>query len=1364
MTYPTQPSGIPSGHVQLDALLAHRQWIRAIARALTADPNEADDVVQAAWTRALARPPEDDGALRAWWRRVVRNVASDRRRARDRRSSHEIASMPRAGTLTPDELAARAEIHRRVVEAVIALAEPYRRTILLRFFEGLPTVEIAERDGVSEAAVRKRVQRALEMLRSRLDDECAGDRAAWIAVLAPLGEGSGVAATGVERGLAARTSSRRTVRSAVTVTAVALVGVALVASAVVSVLPSSGAGGADRVGSASSSPRRDGEVGTRRGEKGTGVGTGSGVASIESAEPKSSHAPDELDTAVVCGRVVSAADESPLAGVAVSVGAVAAHTDSDGEFRLVGVPPRSGATLRAQLDDLSEALLALPNLPPGDETRLSDIRLGPPVSIGVRVIDAGGAPVAGAQVRVYGTACDADGEVISGYEVADLGAFEAAATAITDESGRARPICCAQGGIALLAESPEHATSAPLGLYAVSASEREHVLMIDDVTSVHGRALDAASGAPVAGALVEAVALDRQIGQRAYIVGRGRSGGDGSFVLDGVPATILRLTAVPKGGIRTTAELIDARTCPVAEILVDPTTDVAGVVVDAVGGEPVPDARVTLTLSSRGHTQTVRCGADGRFRVSGLPRLCDGHITVQAVGSGSVRRRTTSPVRFSTSVRGATELRVPIVALGTIAGRVLTSDGTPVVGARVVGLGARREMSTVLLGAIVATGRSGTDGTYRLDDVLPDAVEVIAQGAGQVSGRVLTGMERMSLESEARIDDPRVTVAAGETVRHDVITERAYGISGRVFDAAGAPVTGAHVVTANRHLGSDFAAAATSGADGSFVLRDVPRGDGGDVRVSVHAGSGSAERTVALTAEHSVRDADMVLTAWEQERARIEGRVVGPEGLPRGTKVRLLDNGAQSSLRRDLRESELLPIGAVVELGDDGRFSVEGLTPRDDMSPCLIVFAPGYRPTRAEVVLHPGETSNVELTLRSGPRVSGRLVDANGTAAGGVPVKACSVSARRTDNDGLPPAALTAADGSFVLDPVPDGQLALVFGFGNRRLHVHDDVTAGDEGVLVTLPPGVDASRPVLPVVPRDLSAAFGRGLAVEGEHAPVALTGRVVDASGNPVAQAHVSVEFRVGMGHSRSSAATNREGRFEVRCDAGVVADVRIDGGVRGTAFRPGVLTGPDASLDVTLDAPGPEVEGRVVAADGKAAVDVIVHAVREDDFQGEAPSKSRLHGERGLLVTSSEREVLAARDGSFSLGVLPHGRWLVWAGGLDEASTPDRVVTCGNDESEPLELPVVRGWTLRLRTLAADGTPQSDVQLGLRVRDALPSPLRGMRAWLMTGADGVATLTGIPPGAIQVSRSGSGRSKPLVVDPRPDDAEPLDVPPGE
>ena len=90
----------------------------------------------------------------------------------------------------------RDELRRLVGEAVLDLAEPYRSTVVLRFFEELSLAEIAGRSGVPLGTVKTRLRRALERLRRRLG-ALDGKERGWAVLLIPLLEGGPRAPAGL---------------------------------------------------------------------------------------------------------------------------------------------------------------------------------------------------------------------------------------------------------------------------------------------------------------------------------------------------------------------------------------------------------------------------------------------------------------------------------------------------------------------------------------------------------------------------------------------------------------------------------------------------------------------------------------------------------------------------------------------------------------------------------------------------------------------------------------------------------------------------------------------------------------------------------------------------------------------------------------------------------------------------------------------------------------------------------------------------------------------------------------------------------------------------------------------------------------
>jgi len=177
--------------VSLDELLGHAAWVRALARSLVQDPSLAEDAVQDTWLAAVKSPPRTGENPRGWLGAVLRNAVRMRGRSAARRAGHEErASAERDDDVDGDALVERVETQRRLAAAVTRLSEPARSTVILRYYEGLSSAEIARRTNVPAGTVRWRLSQALEELRGRLDDDFGGDRAAWIALVLPLAQPS----------------------------------------------------------------------------------------------------------------------------------------------------------------------------------------------------------------------------------------------------------------------------------------------------------------------------------------------------------------------------------------------------------------------------------------------------------------------------------------------------------------------------------------------------------------------------------------------------------------------------------------------------------------------------------------------------------------------------------------------------------------------------------------------------------------------------------------------------------------------------------------------------------------------------------------------------------------------------------------------------------------------------------------------------------------------------------------------------------------------------------------------------------------------------------------------------------------------
>jgi RNA polymerase sigma factor (sigma-70 family) len=286
----------------LARLLGEADWITSLARALVHDRATADDAVQDTWLAVLRAGPRAMLDPRPWLatilRRRVQRLARGERRRQRRDAEHAADAFAGAAPSAAD-LTARVALHRELTDAVLALDEPYRGTIVLRFFEHLTAAQIAARTRCHEATVRSRLQRGLRLLRERLD-RAPGGRARWLPAVAALAAralphelpGAALAAAGLGANLGVGILMKKT-----------LLGAAALAAAVLLCLPWFRADGA----STPSSPQRADAP----------LAGASAAASAAAAEPTSAERTPVAAAHAqrIVGRQLVGSDGQPLAGV-----------------------------------------------------------------------------------------------------------------------------------------------------------------------------------------------------------------------------------------------------------------------------------------------------------------------------------------------------------------------------------------------------------------------------------------------------------------------------------------------------------------------------------------------------------------------------------------------------------------------------------------------------------------------------------------------------------------------------------------------------------------------------------------------------------------------------------------------------------------------------------------------------------------------------------------------------------------------------------------------------------------------------------------------------------------------------------------
>jgi len=147
----------------------------ALQRRLCGDPELAADLTQETYRKAWDALPGFDGRAQfsTWLFRIAYTTFLNHLR-RPRRlvpleEKHEAAVPDPAPSA--DEVVDRGTAGDRLRRAVIALPEELRLTVTSLYWGDVPVKEVARQEGITAAAIRKRLKRALRMLALALEED-----------------------------------------------------------------------------------------------------------------------------------------------------------------------------------------------------------------------------------------------------------------------------------------------------------------------------------------------------------------------------------------------------------------------------------------------------------------------------------------------------------------------------------------------------------------------------------------------------------------------------------------------------------------------------------------------------------------------------------------------------------------------------------------------------------------------------------------------------------------------------------------------------------------------------------------------------------------------------------------------------------------------------------------------------------------------------------------------------------------------------------------------------------------------------------------------------------------------------------------
>jgi len=660
-----------------ERLFAQRAWVVSLARNLVGR-TDADDVAQDALCAALEQPPRYEASLRPWLASVVRNLALQRRRSEARRRRRQgVAARPELLPAT-DELAARAELQRNLAEEVLALAEPYKTVVLMRYFEGLSAAEIARRTGSSATTIRSQLARGLQQLRRRLDRRYRGKREVWSACMEALAQGVGR--------FAPRTPLLPRALPTLWKGVLAMKGITIVLGAV-AVVTTVGVWSLQR-----GEPETPSEV--VRAED-----LEDGIPEIEPGEAIRPGVEEPAERRVVDAVAAGSAEVMEAERPALTSGVTAYLADPDGraldsgfltviDDEQVGTDAESGAdgsvtlelekvgsvTLRASHPGFADRYESVV-LTAGETVSLGELRLSHAGTVTGRVEDEQGRPVVGAQVLVT----ELENERRDPEELRRHGPKLGvpAASALTDEGGRFR--IDARVGFARVwagAEGMAWANVGPVAIERGGTAEETlfelQPLRRDD--RIEGIVLSPA-GEPVSSAAVS----------YSYVAASGGSGGRTSSDAEGRFTIVVQQRAPHQLWIgdpedrwsRIVVDGVQPGTCDLELAFQEPRW-VELAVVDEAG---VPVERFAAQAASAGgwlgSSEFVRDeehpGGVALLRVPTHPF----HVEIEARGYDLV-----SQGPFDVE-QPPTELTFTVAALPGLHGRLVDADGDPVAGAKV---------------------------------------------------------------------------------------------------------------------------------------------------------------------------------------------------------------------------------------------------------------------------------------------------------------------------------------------------------------------------------------------------------------------------------------------------------------------------------------------------------------------------------------------------------------------------------------------------------------------------------------------------------------------------------------------------------
>jgi Carboxypeptidase regulatory-like domain len=494
---------------------------------------------------------------------------------------------------------------------------------------------------------------------------------------------------------------------------------------------------------------------------------------------------------------------------------------------------------------------------------------------------------------------------------------------------------------------------------------------------------------------------------------------------------------------------------------------VRGRVIAADTGRPLRRARVTLAAAELGRDgRTASTDAEGRYEVGDLPA---GGYSLRVARSGylSLQYGQRRPLEQGKPLQLADKQTLESIDFAlprtsVIRGLILDETNEPAGGVSVIAMrlsywqGRRRMVPT---GAPVQTDDGGE---YRISNLSPGTYFVMAQlrdtwtarhdGVTESMGYAPTYFPGTASVPSAR----RITVGIGEVVGaidFSLIPGRAATIAGTAVDSLGRPLVNRLVAIVQPLVGPGFgmmmgAGSATSNADGSFTIRNIPPGQY-KLQAQTTRETQTIQGTVleVATTPITVDGGDLVnLLVRTTMGWMASGRVTAEDGRPPdapherfGVAGRLVDTDQSPFGGAPPPPPPPGGSGAVTDSGrvkDDWTFVV---TPIFGAARLRVSVPDGWR---VEAILHDGrDISDAAVEMKSGDELSGvhvivtsrvttiagQVVDKNGAAqADGTVVLFADDADKWSEDSRWVRAVRTDSQGQYQVRGLPPGEYLAV--------------------------------------------------------------------------------------------------------------------------------------------------------------------------------------------------------------------------------------------------------------------------------------------------------------------------------------------------